>query len=114
MSAEPVIPRFGSDTGDTPKRGKPPKGWRRAFLQTLAETCNVRAAAKSAGVGRKTAYRHRQSDPRFAEAWDDAIEDATDLLEGEARRSRDRGDGQAGLLQGPAGREHQGFIPIGS
>jgi hypothetical protein len=70
----------------THKRGKPRRGWRRAFLASLAESCNVRASAARAGVGRRTAYRHRVADPVFAEAWADATEAACDLMEEEARR----------------------------
>lgn len=46
----------------------------------------MRAAAKAADVDRTTAYAHRNSDPKFAAAWDVALEDACDDLEGEARR----------------------------
>jgi hypothetical protein len=76
-----------NETSETPKkRTQPPKGWRRAFLKVLAVTCNVGAACRVARVGRATAYRHRHAEPKFARAWDDACEDAADLLELEARR----------------------------
>ena len=51
------------------------------FLATLAECCNVSEAARSAGVTRKTAYDWRNSDPDFAAAWEEAIEEAADKLE---------------------------------
>jgi hypothetical protein len=46
----------------------------------------VRHACEAAGIGRTTAYEHRERHPDFALAWDEALEDACDLLEAEARR----------------------------
>lgn len=43
-------------------------------------------ASSVAGVGRATAYEHRAAYPEFAAAWDDAIEEAVEALETEARR----------------------------
>jgi len=37
-------------------------------------------------VGRTTVHEWRDQDPAFAAAWDDAIDEATDALEAEARR----------------------------
>jgi hypothetical protein len=59
---------------------------RTLFLETLAATGNVSAAARAAAVARSTCYRSRQVDPDFAEAWADAAEEAVDQLEAEARR----------------------------
>jgi len=57
------------------------RDWRPAFLEKLAEHGNITAAAKAAVVDRKTIYKHRANDPKFAEAWDDAIDTAIDRLE---------------------------------
>ena len=62
------------------------KSARDRFLESLRETANVREACKAAGVGRRTAYDHRDADPEFAAAWKEAEEIATDALEAEARR----------------------------
>lgn len=43
-------------------------------------------ACSAAGVGRATAYEHKAADPEFAAAWEDAIEEAVEALETEARR----------------------------
>jgi hypothetical protein len=51
------------------------------FLKHLAETLNVTAAAKLAGVGRSTVYRLRKHDRTFAEAWLEAEAEAIDKLE---------------------------------
>jgi hypothetical protein len=56
------------------------------FLEALAQTGNVSAAAKAAGVGRQYAYERRAADPELAAAWDEALDVATDALEREARR----------------------------
>ena len=60
--------------------------WHAPFLEALRQTGNVSLAAKRAGIERKTAYRHRARSKRFAEEWDEALEEAVDLLEEEARR----------------------------
>ena len=59
---------------------------RAAFLVNLAEFANITLAAKAAGWDRQSAYNYRASDPVFAAEWDDAMEQAVDLLEAEARR----------------------------
>lgn len=78
-----------SFTGDSPGRAqqrKPRKdGWtkqrREIFLETLASTCNVTAAANAAEKTAKTARDLRRRDPGFAQAWDEAIAMAYDQLE---------------------------------
>jgi hypothetical protein len=60
--------------------------WSPLFLEVLAETSNVSAACRAVNVGRTTAYDHRNSNPGFAAAWDEAVETGTDALELEARR----------------------------
>jgi len=60
--------------------------WRPAFLTVLAQTANVRLSARKAGISKKTAYKHRATDPEFAEQWEDAVDQALGTLEGEAYR----------------------------
>ncbi len=59
---------------------------RKRFLEVLRATCNVSEAARSCGVERRTAYNHRDADPAFRAAWDEAVEEAIDRLEREAWR----------------------------
>ena len=61
----------------TPKKTP---AWVAKFLARLAEGPNVAAACKAGGIARSTAYRYRKNHPDFAEAWDETLEDATDLL----------------------------------
>jgi hypothetical protein len=56
------------------------------FLGHLAKTGNVTKAAEATGWARRVAYRHRENDPTFAEAWEDAEQQYADLLEREADR----------------------------
>src|SRR5260221_6580371 len=56
------------------------------FLAELAQAGNVTAAAKIAGFSRKAAYDYRTKDAAFAEEWDDALQQAADIMEQEARR----------------------------
>ncbi len=59
---------------------------RRAFLDSLAISGVVTSACEATGIARKTAYHWRDSDPAFAEEWDEALAIATDRLEAEAHR----------------------------
>lgn len=49
------------------------KAKRRRFLDTLAVTCNVKAACRAAGVAPANAYRTRGRDPGFAASWQAAL-----------------------------------------
>jgi hypothetical protein len=51
------------------------------FLKTIAAGRSVTAACDAAGYGRRTIYEHREKDPEFRAAWDDALEAGTDRLE---------------------------------
>jgi hypothetical protein len=65
--------------------------WAPTFLAELAKSPNVSAAARAAGIGRKAAYAYRNADPDFASDWDDALEQSTDSLVGEAYRRAHEG-----------------------
>jgi hypothetical protein len=73
-------------TKRTPVRGRNTRDWQPRFLRTLAATGNVSLACQAAKVGRTRAYEARQRDEDFAVAWHEALEDACDELESEARR----------------------------
>jgi len=60
--------------------------WKPRFLEVFRATGNVRLAADAAGIDRSTPYVRAARDPRFEAAFDRAREDATDVLEAEARR----------------------------
>ena len=62
------------------------EGWQWKFLAEMRKTGNVTHSAAAAGVERSTVYRERDADPDFAEQWGDAVEQAADNLEMEARR----------------------------
>jgi hypothetical protein len=64
---------------------------REAFIEALAATANVSAACKNAGLPRRTAYDWKNADPRFAQAWEAALELGTDALEDEAIRRAHEG-----------------------
>lgn len=59
---------------------------RKLFLEELARSGNVSAAADFAGLNRNDFYDIRKVDAEFAAAWEVAIEQAADALELEARR----------------------------
>lgn len=67
-----------------------PSNWKNIFIATLANTANIRAACIAAGISRTTAYNHKKGDAEFAEAWDEAMEEAIDTMEAAAlKRGRD-------------------------
>ena len=68
----------------TLKKGR--SSWKPLFLDTLRGTGNVRLAASNADVARQVAYRARDSSATFRAEWDEALEEARELLEAEARR----------------------------
>jgi hypothetical protein len=59
---------------------------REQFLAVLRTTCNVSEACRACGFSRSCAYEHRNADPEFARAWDEAEQEAADRLEREAWR----------------------------
>ena len=73
---------IGCETRETlPRvREKRPPAWQARFLAALASTANVSDAVKGSGVSRATAYRYRDQDRGFRDAWDDALEEAVDAL----------------------------------
>lgn len=75
---------MSSGQSDTPVR-RPPR-WRAAFLAALAETGNVTTSAGLASTSRGAVYHYRDRDAVFATAMNDALEEAADRLESEARR----------------------------
>ena len=76
----PVLPELKS----TPAERE--RVWDDTFLQVLAQTCNVTASAKAAGISRQHAYRTRDHDPGFAGRWDEAIAEGVDVLRATAWR----------------------------
>ena len=58
--------------------------WRPNFLAALRDTCNVRMSCEAADVDRRTAYKHKRLDPSFADEWQEALDEAIELLEAAA------------------------------
>ena len=62
------------------------------FLEKLRNSGNVRLSCKAAGVPRRTIYNWREKWTTFRDDWDEAMEEACDILEGEAwKRAVDGG-----------------------
>jgi hypothetical protein len=74
--------------------------WIDPFLTALRTTGNVVQSARAAGTHTSTAYSLRHKDADFAAAWDNALEDATDALEAEARRRALEGVNEPVVYQG--------------
>ena len=54
------------------------------FLDRLRQSGNVRLACQAAGIPRRTAYNWRGKWSTFSAEWDEALDDALDILEGKA------------------------------
>ena len=68
-------------------------GWEPRFLDAFRNAGNVRVACQAAGVSRNTPYARARDDPEFKAAWDQAREDAVDLLDAIAwKRAQDNSD----------------------
>ncbi len=55
--------------------------WRGLFLDVLAETSNVSAAARMAGINPSRAYKVRRAEPRFRTDWQEALLEGYEHLE---------------------------------
>lgn len=74
---------------------------RETFLSVFRKTGNVTVSASQAGIDRLTHYIIWMKDPKYAEVFASAKEEATDLLEYEARRRAVQGvEKHAGFYQG--------------
>lgn len=63
------------------EREKLNRHWRSLFLDTLAETSNVTASARQAGVTTSRAYKVRRCETEFATAWREALLEGYEHLE---------------------------------
>lgn len=54
---------------------------KRTFIEQLRLRAAVYVAAKHTGINKLTAYRWRDADSQFAEAWEEALQDAADVME---------------------------------
>ncbi|MCB2088524.1 MAG: hypothetical protein R3E18_07080 [Sphingomonadaceae bacterium] len=72
-----ITPRQREQAGE----GLLNKHWRSYFLQALAATSNVSAAAEEAGVSISRAYKARREHPDFARQWREALLEGYEHLE---------------------------------
>ena len=88
--ADPPSPAVSRPDAHAGRDGDEPAGdftaKQRAVLAALPGALTVTAAAKAAGVARRSVHRWADRDPAFAAALADAREEAADHLEAEARR----------------------------
>ena len=74
--------------------------WAMPFLDHLRESANIAASARAVGVSSSAAYGLRERDADFRASWDEALEDAFDMLEAEARRRAFQGVEEPVVYQG--------------
>lgn len=66
--------------------------WRETFLAALAQTSNVSAAARKAGIDASAVYKARRADPGFKAQWFEALCEGYDNLEMDLVRRLRMGD----------------------
>lgn len=71
----------GNGADEVRRKHGAPKNWRDLFICALAETSNVEAAAKEAGIRLAWAQKMRREDPEFSQRWHDALCEGYDSLE---------------------------------
>ena len=80
--AERLSPPPPHDAALQPKRGPAATAeWTKIFLAALADTSNVAAAARKAGIDTSTAYHRRRHDHDFNRQWQVALCEGYDNLE---------------------------------
>ena len=60
--------------------------WHGPFIRMLRNTANVRVSCNAAGITRAGAYKARKRDSEFEAEWEEALDDACDILEFVARK----------------------------
>jgi hypothetical protein len=68
------------------------------FLVELRKRRSVYHACKAVKIGRRTAYDWRDDDEEFMASWDDALADATDVLEQSLYQRALKGDTTASIF----------------
>lgn len=81
-------------------RTKLTKEKREEFMAELTQHGNVTKAARAVGITRVYAYQVKAEDTAFAEAWDNAVQEWADMLEGEADRRAFEGTTKGVYYQG--------------
>jgi hypothetical protein len=85
MAKKPAKKRVTSSAPKKEHRFRTPI-WKQRFLEELARTGVVKLACLKAPISRVNAYKARQKDSAFADEWDDAIDEATDIMVAVARQ----------------------------
>jgi hypothetical protein len=65
---------------------------KKKFIETLEAQSTVLHACKAAGISRQTAYRWQHNDLEFAAQWDQALENAVDVVENSLYQKAVSGD----------------------
>jgi hypothetical protein len=83
ISEDFIMTKLGTTKNTSLVQISPPnnQSWRKPFLAGLADTSNVRAAAKAANVSSSHVYRTRREDEDFARDWQAALCEGYDNLE---------------------------------
>lgn len=93
------------------RRTRPKKDWAPGFLTELASRGVITAACEAACVPRRTVYDRRDSDPQFARQMAEALDEACDAMESEARRRAVEGVERPVYGSGGPG---QGTVQVGT
>lgn len=84
---------FAASAASSPKK-------KEAFLEVFRRTGNITYAAKAAGIDRSTHHKRWMKHPDYAEQFENAREEAADVLEAEALRRAVQGTEKPVFYQG--------------
>jgi hypothetical protein len=70
------------------------------FLAAIRQGCTVSVASRALNIDPRSFYRHKVDEPDFAEDWNAAYKEGTELLEEEARRRAAEGWDEPVFYQG--------------
>lgn len=89
-----------------------PGKWQRPFLAALAETSNIKRAAKAAKVCTSTVYDTRRKNRAFADKWQAALAEGYDNLEIELLRRLREGELEGGKSDKRARRKFDNGVAL--
>ena len=73
---------------------------KKKFIEVLRETDNGRLAARACGFALRSFQEHKKKDQEFSDAWDEARDEAVDILKREAWRRAFAGTRKPIMYQG--------------
>jgi hypothetical protein len=95
-------------TQNTQRRGAYKEAKKPLFLEAFRKTGTIWGAARAVGISREAVYDWKENDPEFAQAFQEADEEVTELLESTAIQRAVEGVSQPVVYKGRVVRDKDG------